>query len=78
MNKVTGRLENWTAVLHNMTQRTHVIYGDMYDDERNRFDDGTRVNTSTTSQTEFKEGDIVETRNSSYLLGKPLVVQNVS
>ena len=70
--EVTGRLENWTYdVMYN------VIWGDIYNDIRGRFGDGTNIHTSDIPggrRMEFKEGDIVKTLNSSYLLGEPKVM----
>lgn len=66
---LTGRLENWTVV--SVSSIDFVIYGDMYDDNNNRFKDGTAVRTSSIKQRPVSEGDIVETKNSTYLLGKP-------
>ena len=69
MNKeVTGRLEFWVLdLVHN------VLWGNIYDDIHNRWGDGRHIHTSdlkSDNPKSFKEGDIIETRNSSYLLGK--------
>ena len=59
------RLENW-YVLGN------VIVGDIYEDEKGRFPDGLNVHTSTVQnmRDDFKQGDVINTRNSTYELGK--------
>lgn len=62
---VTGLLENWSPFGYAMT-------GEIHDDKNKRFDDGTTIRTSTVQgdMTNLKEGDKIETRNSTYLLGK--------
>jgi len=67
---VTGRLEGWV-----WDDRHLVIWGFIFGDTRKRFSDGTWIHTSLIEK-KFKdatEGDVVETLNSKYLLGKPLV-----
>lgn len=61
----TGRLEEWTFF-------QGVIYGTIYDDKLKRFRDGTEIRTSLVVSTakDRKEGRVIETRNSRYLLGK--------
>lgn len=64
MNTYHARLENWVLFYGK-------INGDIYDDTKNRFVDGTNVTTSTINNCEIiAEGQIIETRNSVYLLGK--------
>lgn len=66
---ITGRLENWHWDMY-----FKIIWGNIYDDINKRFVDGTWIHTSDIEgQKECKEGDIVKTRNSSYLLGKHYV-----
>lgn len=65
----TGRIENW---VHDKKQG--VIIGDLYDDKRGRWIDGAKIMTSKLAPMSMqistpKEGVIVMTRNSSYLLG---------
>jgi hypothetical protein len=67
-NKPTGRLENWFVFADRQ------LWGDMYDDQRGRFENGKRVMTSSILSPllrELKEGVYVTTNNSTYLLGKP-------
>jgi len=66
---VTGRLENWNRTA-SIGGHTFLIWGDIYDDVHKRWIDGTRIHTSGIRESEVKEGDIVETLNSTYLLGK--------
>jgi len=63
--EVTGRLENWYVA-------NGVVWGNLHDDVRKRWDDGEHIRTSTVqgSTTNLKEGEVVKTRNSLYLLGK--------
>lgn len=69
MEKVTGRIENWS------THHTlNFIAGHIYDDIHQRWVDGTYILTSNIKglhNVELKEGDTVVTTNSTYLLGKP-------
>lgn len=65
----TARLENWS---HNKEQ--NVIAGDIYNDANGRWKDGTRIVTSQLLPMSMqistpKEGRIIGTRNSTYLLG---------
>lgn len=70
--EITGRLEGWRLdLVHN------ILWGNLYDDVRNRWIEGQRIHTSdleSKDPSSFKEGDIVDTRNSSYLLGKAMEV----
>ena len=67
--EVTGRLENWNRSA-TIGGHTFLIWGDIYDDVHERWVDGTPIHTSGIVEREVKEGDIVETLNSTYLLGK--------
>lgn len=67
MSEITGRLENWTR--QQVTKKEFIIWGDCYDDVHGRFLDGDRVHTSGILNRACKEGDVVKTRNSVYLLG---------
>jgi len=65
MSEATARLEGWYFL-------NGVLYGAIYDDTKMRFRDGTPVHTSTvTAGHQAGEGEVVTTRNSTYLLGKP-------
>lgn len=69
MKEITGRLENWSWDL-----KFPIIWGFLYDDIHKRWRDGQMIHTSSIDKKKFrdvKEGDIVETMNSRYLLGKP-------
>jgi len=60
----TGRLENWSYALNK-------LHGDIYDDTKERFTNGTMITTSTIQNPlDLKEGAYARTRNSVYLLGK--------
>ncbi len=72
---ITGRLENWTYDLV-----WKVLLGDIYEDTKGRFQDGLWIHTSVLKHTKeeikaFKEGDVVTTKYSTYLLGKKGAVQ---
>jgi len=69
MKEITGRLEGWIY-----DADYNVLWGFIYDDTRKRFRDGEYIHTSGIprgKRIEFKEGMIVDTLNSSYLLGNP-------
>jgi len=66
----TGRLEAWEVM--QFSHEEYIIWGSVYEDEEGRFKDGEYIHTSTVSIKDFpspKEGDVVTTRNSTYLLG---------
>lgn len=67
--KVTGRLENW--FLERGTDKEFIIWGEVFEDVNRRFPQGKFIHTSGIKHRRCSEGDIVETRNSTYLLGKP-------
>lgn len=64
-----GRLENWVVDPFGR----NVIWGEIFGDTKKRFEDGAWIHTSSIDPdfiNKAKEGDIVVTLNSSYLLGK--------
>lgn len=64
---VTGRLENW----HYDPYGRDILWGKIFGDKYGRWADGQLIHTSSINECRgFKEGDIVKTLNSSYLLGK--------
>lgn len=68
--EVTGRLIDWEYDPIN-----HVIWGHLVEDIRKRFRDGAKIHTSNLSVSrdkakELKNGDLVKTRNSLYLLSE--------
>ena len=67
---VTARLENWTV-----DNKSGCLIGDIYDDELKRWTDGQKIKTSklapmSVQPSSAKEGAVMHTLNSSYLLGK--------
>lgn len=64
MKEVTGTLEDWIFV-------SGYYFGRVFGDTKGRFADGAQIRTSHTKSPPGKEGDIIVTRNSRYLLGKP-------
>lgn len=67
MPEITGRLEGWY-----WDDEYDIIYGYLYDDVKERWWDGARMHTSYINDgRNQKEGDVVTTLNSVYLLGKP-------
>lgn len=60
------KLKNWFTEKHN----NHVVlYGDVYEDEANNFEDGTSVRTSYIKDISEEDGKIfVKTCNSAYEL----------
>lgn len=70
MEEVTGILDEWIV---DPLGRS-VIWGRIRNDKAGRFRDGTDIHTSfialdAVAFAALKEGDVVNTRNSSYLLG---------
>lgn len=63
--KPTARLENWSY-----DASLNVFWGNIYDDVRERWWDGAYIHTSHCPEPDAKEGDVVVTLNSTYLLGK--------
>jgi len=64
----TGRLEGWLY-------QNGVIWARIYDDKLKRFFDGTEISTSpvVSPAKDRKEGKVIQTRGSTYLLGKKFV-----
>lgn len=67
-------LENWEIA--NYWNGSIVIYGEIYNDIKNRFVNGTHIRTSNVQYVDFVEG-IVKTKNSIYNLGTKNRVQKV-
>lgn len=66
---VTGVIEQWIF-------SEGMIFGRVFGDVKRRFPDGSYIHTSTvleSSTKELQEGSIVETLNSIYRLGKPMM-----
>lgn len=63
MDRITGRLEDWYV-------DGPVIWGSIYEDVRERWPDGTHIHTSNVCIGDIKEGGVIETLNSTYLLGR--------
>ena len=61
----TGRLENWRFDANN-----GVLWGNLFNDTRQRWEEGAYIHTSYVKAQVFNEGDVVQTLNSSYLLGQ--------
>lgn len=66
LDKPTGRLEEW---FKSTTMDGYILYGRVYDDQRNRFNDGDFIHTSLVTDDTFSEGSVVNTLYSTYLLG---------
>jgi len=68
----TGRLEQWFVT---DSANGFVLNGNVYDDVRKRFADGTFIKTSLvkTKEDKLAKGVTVITRNSTYLLGKEII-----
>jgi hypothetical protein len=71
MIRVTGRLEYWN-VQSSPNEEEFILWGKVWDDAKHRFRNGSLIHTAGIAgdHTGLKEGDIVTTRNSVYLLGK--------
>lgn len=78
MSEYNGVLQDWTVDGYGRS----VVWGDIYGDTKGRFPEGTWIHTSRIVEpqdlTTLKEGMIVETLNSKYLLGQPLRIESVS
>lgn len=66
----TARLENWL-----IDNKSGCLIGDIYEDTQKRWLDGTKIKTSrilpmSVQSQVAKEGAVIFTKNSSYLLGK--------
>jgi hypothetical protein len=71
--EITGRIENW-SIDSDFVDGYTVVRGHVHDDVRGRWREGQYVRSSALVGDCFdhlKEGDIVRTLNSKYLLGKP-------
>lgn len=65
----TGRIENWAY-----NRKQNIIIGEIYDDKEGRFEDGVVISTSRLKPMSMqvskpKEGVVISTMNSTYLLG---------
>jgi len=65
---ITATLNNWFT--QQTSEKSFVVWGEIANDIHGRFEDGTNVHTSGIKNRSVKEGDIVKTKNSTYLLGK--------
>jgi hypothetical protein len=73
--EVTGTLENWRV--QDWDNLEYVIWGNVNGDVNGRFRDGYYIHTSGITKSlhpvsSLKEGVVVHTRNSAYLLGGEL------
>lgn len=68
-------LENWSIIRDNNDPylapelRTIRLNGEIFDDEKMRFENGTNVSTSKLNEINIKEG-YARTSNTTYILGK--------
>ena len=60
-------LKNWKV--EHYWDGNVVIYGEIYNDTKNRFSDGSHIRTSRVHYIDFVEG-VAKTKNSTYNLGK--------
>jgi len=65
---ITAILENWYPI--QSTSKEMLIVGECYADSLRRFPDGTLIETSAIKNRSLSEGDLVQTRNNIYKLGK--------
>ena len=76
MKELTGTLENWMVDKRFLNQGGYIIWGNLLNDAKERWAEGTRIHTSKIKTKDFpieslKEGDVVKTVYSLYKLGKP-------
>lgn len=67
MEEFTAKLEYWYT--KQISEEQFVICGRIFGDSKQRFRNGETIYTSSIKIIPLKEGDIVTTRNSTYLLG---------
>lgn len=72
--EITGTIENWFQ--QQVTAKEFIIWGNLYEDINNRWPEAVFMHTSGIKNRECKEGDIVQTRNSVYKLGKKLEIEH--
>ena len=66
------KLENWYK--DQIAEEEFIIWGDIYNDKEMRFWNGQYIHTSGIKNRDVKEGDVVQTRNNQYTLGKEMVL----
>ena len=76
--EITGTIEKWFFMFTG-TDGSYNITGNIYNDSDHRFGDGTSIITSSINARDYpkeslKEGMIICTRNSTYLLGEQIKV----
>lgn len=70
------RLEEWSIGVDDSNPflapelRSIRLFGEIYDDEKGRFPDGSSISTSSIQELNIKE-NYAMTRNTKYILGKP-------
>ena len=75
MSDITGRLENWVLAPWG---EDSVVWGNLYDDSKERFSDGTFIHTSSVESIVLIENvKYVQTRYSRYALGEQAPVPGV-
>lgn len=68
-------LKNWSIIRDNDNPflapelRKVRLYGNIYNDEKGRFNDGTPISTSSIQKLDI-ENNVAQTRNTTYQLGK--------
>ncbi len=66
---IVGTLEGW--FIQQVSNKEVIFWGDIYGDKLGRFPDGSHIHTSgVVLKGKPKEGDIIETRNNKYKLGR--------
>lgn len=65
----TATLNNW--FVRQCSKKEMMFYGDIEGDTQGRWGDGTPIHTSGVKNCKPEQGDIITTRNSTYLLGEP-------
>lgn len=68
MNKYDAVLSNWKRF--QVSGKEFVLCGIVENDNKDRFNDLAVIKTSPIKNRPVKQGDIVQTRNSKYLLGE--------
>lgn len=68
MSEYNARIEHWYR--EQVTKKEFILWGKIYEDKWERWPDGHWFHTSGIKNRELKPGDIVQTRNNRYLLGK--------
>lgn len=62
-------LKNWHSIVTGTSDQAYILFfGEIHEDKQGRWADGEKIRTSMSESFTAKDGDIVQTRNTRYLL----------